>query len=322
MTVGILRGGPSSEHEVSLQTGENVLKNLHPAKYTPRDILIDKEGVWHINGASRKPGQALKGVDVAFNALHGEYGEDGRVQHILEHFSVPYTGSKLFSSILAMNKILTKQRVLEEGMKTPMYAVVRVEGRNREEAILSAFRSVPLPAIIKPVNLGSSVGMTIARDFVSFESGIRKALAVASVALVEEFIKGKEASCGVIEGFRGKDIYSLLPIEIRPPSDKDFFDYEAKYSGKSQEICPGNFSPEEMTELQRLAVLAHRALGLRHYSRSDFIVTPKRGIYFLEANNAAAVGLTPESLMPKALRAVGSDLPEFLDHVITLALAP
>ena len=318
ISIGVLRGGPSSEYEVSLKTGEAVIEHLHPLKYIVRDILIDKDGVWHIGGASRKPGQALKGLDIVFNALHGEYGEDGKVQRVLDHFSIPYTGSDSLGSAIAMNKVLAKKRLLSEGVKTPVHAVVRAEDGDVEKQILSAFRSLPLPVIIKPATLGSSVGMSVARDFTGFASGVRKALALSPVVLIEELVIGKEGTCGVVEGFRGEETYSLLPIEIRPPADKDFFDYDAKYSGKSQEISPGNFSPEETKELQRLAVLAHKALGLRHYSRSDFIVTPKRGIYYLETNTLP--GLTSESLMPKSLRAVGSDLPEFLNHVIELAL--
>lgn len=317
--VGVLYGGPSSEYEVSLQTGDTVLKNLRPEKYTAREILIDKDGVWHTQGMARKPEQALKGIDVVFNALHGEYGEDGQVQRVLEHFRIPYTGSDVFGSALAMNKILAKRRLVTEGIKTPAYAIVRSDDGDVDEQVVRVFRSLPLPLVVKPAALGSSVGVSLARDFHSLQSAMRRSLSHAPVVLVEEFVAGREATCGVVEDFRGEKMYSLLPIEIRVPPHKELFDYEAKYTGISEEICPGNFSPEHMGELQRLAVLAHEALGLRHYSRSDFIVSPKRGIFYLETNTLP--GLTSESLMPKALRAVGSNLPEFLDHVLSLALA-
>lgn len=319
ITVAVLRGGPSSEHEISLESGRAVLQNLHPAKFATRDVLIDKDGVWHLAGAPRKPAAALVGVDVVFNALHGEYGEDGQVQRVLEHLGMPHTGSDAFATALAMNKMAAKQRLADAGVKVPSHAVVREESGDIARQTVAAFRSVPSPFIVKPASLGSSVGMSVARDFHQLESAVRLALSFSPVVLVEEFVEGREGACCVAEEFRGKDLYSFLPIEIRPPADKAFFDYEAKYSGRSQEICPGNFSPEDMSELQQLALLAHRTLGLRHYSRSDFIVTPRRGIYFLETNTLP--GLTSESLIPKALRAVGSDLPEFFDHVITLALA-
>ena len=318
ITVGVLRGGPSSEYEVSIKSGDTVLKNLHPSKYTVRDILIDKDGVWHVNGEVKKPEQALRGVDAVFNALHGEYGEDGQVQRVLEHFGVPYTGSGVFGSALAMNKVLAKRRLITEGIKTPHHTVIRADEGDVPKQIHNAFRAITFPVIVKPAALGSSVGISIARDFQGFTDAVGKVLIHSPVVLVEEFVKGREATCGVIDNFRDRETYSLLPVEIRPPAHKDFFDYEAKYTGISQEICPGNFSPEEMQEIQKLAILAHKALGLRHYSRSDFIVTPNRGIYYLETNTLP--GLTSESLLPKSLRAVGTDLPEFLDHVLTCAL--
>jgi D-alanine-D-alanine ligase len=134
--------------------------------------------------------------------------------------------------------------------------------------------------------------------------------------LVEEFIPGIEATCGVIEGFRDHELYALPPIEIRPHAG--FFDYDAKYQGKSQEIVPATFSESIKKSLEELAGKVHRALGLRHYSRSDFIIHPRRGIYVLEVNTLP--GMTDESLLPKALRAVGSDVHELIDHVIKLAM--
>jgi len=122
----------------------------------------------------------------------------------------------------------------------------------------------------------------------------------------------------VVDNFRNEEIYSLLPVEIRKSNDSAFFDYQAKYGGKSEEICPGNFTVAEKKIIQNMAKEAHQALGLRHYSRSDFIINPRRGIYILETNTLP--GLTSESLLPKSLKAVGCSLPDFLDHLIILAL--
>ncbi|MCX6718946.1 MAG: hypothetical protein NTZ38_01035 [Candidatus Taylorbacteria bacterium] len=135
--------------------------------------------------------------------------------------------------------------------------------------------------------------------------------------MLEEFIPGIEATCGVVEGFRGEELYALPPIEIRPLIS--FFDFEAKYAGKSQEIVPATFAQKIKLEIEDLAKRIHRALGLKHYSRSDFIIHPHRGIYTLEVNTLP--GLTDESLIPKSLRAVGSDTHELIDHLIQLALA-
>jgi D-alanine-D-alanine ligase len=273
--------------------------------------------VWHLSGASRKPEMAIKGLDVIFNATHGEFGEDGRLQAILDNFNIPYTGSNAFASALAMNKPATKDVVAANGIKVAAHTLVTKDD-NLHESLKLAFRSVPSPYIVKPAVLGSSVGIALVHDFSDLEKAVRKTLTFADKVLVEEFIIGKEATVGVIDHFRNQERYSLIPVEIRVPKHKSFFDYEAKYTGISEEICPGTFSSDETFELQRLAVLAHDALNLRHYSRSDFIVHPKRGIFYLETNTLP--GLTNESLLPKAIRAVGADVEDFIEHIINLAL--
>jgi D-alanine-D-alanine ligase len=316
--VGVLRGGPSSEYEVSLQSGAQVLQELDREKYDPRDIFIDRQGVWHMHGVPQTPQQALANVDVAFNVLHGEYGEDGSVQRILDGVGVPYTGSDAFSSAVAFNKHATKELVKKLGVRVAHGVVVEPAG-DVEQTALTLFRSFPHPSIIKPVVGGSSVGMTVADSYHALLNGLEHALTVSPQVLVEEYIKGREATVGIIDGFRGEKMYALFPVEICPPAQHAFFNYEAKYGGETIERVPGNFTDTEKRLLVEAAKAAHAEVGAQHYSRSDFIVS-KRGIYFLEINSAAAVGLTEESLFPKAVRAVGASMPEFYDHVIQLAL--
>ena len=316
--VGVLRGGPSSEYEVSLKTGASVLKNLNRDRYEPRDILIAKDGAWHMDGFRRGEDYILHRVDVVFNALHGEYGEDGKVQRIMEHFGAPFTGSLSLPSAMAMNKVMTKNHITRTSIRLPRHIVIENSDENLERKIIDAWKTFTQPSVVKPMALGSSVGVGIARDFPTFRSLIINALEKSDAAMVEEYIQGREATCGVVENFRGEEIYQLLPVEIIPPPERDFFDYQAKYSGISREICPGNFSAEEKKEIQQAAALVHKTLGLGHYSRSDFIVSPKRGIYFLEVNTLP--GLTSESLLPKSLAAIGCSLPDFLEHLIMLAL--
>ena len=316
--VGVLRGGPSSEYEVSLKTGASVLRNVPDEKYSPVDVFISKDGEWHVGGLVREPHEALRQVDVVFNALHGEYGEDGKVEHLLETFNVPFTGSGKVASALAMNKLLTKKQLEFQGIKMPRHVVVR-KSDGITESVGKIFRKISPPYVVKPIALGSSVGVSIARTVPDLEPALRSTLSVSREALVEEFIFGREATCGVIEGFRGEELYSLFPIEIIPPEKNKFYDYEAKYlSNDTGYKIPGGFTDEEKEQIQSVAALAHRELGLRHYSRSDFIVHPKRGVFFLEVNTLP--GLTDHSLIPKSLVAAGSGLPEFLDHVLTLAL--
>jgi len=314
--VGVLRGGPSREHEVSLKTGAAILAALPEERYIARDIYIDRQGVWHDRGRSVAPERVLRQIDVALIGLHGEYGEDGEVQKLLELFGVPYAGANSFGSYLAMHKVMAKARAQEEGLLTPeSYFVEREEDTN--DAAAEIIRNFHQPVIVKPVGWGSSVGISIVGGFAPVYDAIERLFADgAPGVLVEELIRGKEATVGVVEGLRGETLYSLPTIEIIPPED-DFFSYDAKYSGKSREVCPGNFSRVAAEELQRAAKVMHRALGLRHYSRSDFIVTPK-GIYYLETNTLP--GLTTESLMPKSLAAVGVTFPDFLSHLVNLAL--
>ncbi len=319
--VGVLRGGPSSEYEVSLKSGANMLAALDKEKYEPRDLFIDRAGVWHSFGAPVTPERALKGVDVALNVIHGEYGEDGRLHDILDALSVPYTGSDKNTSILAFNKARTKQAVKKIGIKTPRAILVESEDvrGNMEEFAYNLFRTFPHPAIVKPVIGGSSVGVTMVNNYHSLEWALEQAFKISPQVLIEEYIKGREATVGVIDDFRGEKQYALMPIEIIPPKERPFFDYEAKYGGDTLERVPGNFTAEQKEELMDIARRAHETLGVSHYSRSDFIVA-RRGIFFLEINNPQAVGMSDQSLFPKALHAVGAKMSDFIDHIVELAL--
>lgn len=320
--VGVLRGGPSSEYEVSLKTGATVLRELDKDKYEVRDLFVSRSGDWHLHGVPVRPEQALFGVDVAWNAIHGEYGEDGQLHSVLDSLGVPYTGSGAAASQLAFNKQHTKDLLVKNGIKVAHGIVVDVpeDMDEQERLVVELFRSMPHPAIVKPVIGGSSVGVSIADNFHALAAALQTASRISPQVLVEELIRGREATVGVVDDFRGQKTYALMPVEIIPPP-KHFFDYEVKYNGETIERCPGNFSSAEKAELERAAKLAHELMGAAHYSRSDFILSP-RGIYFLEINSAQAVGLTEGSLLPKALHAGGTKLSEFIDHVIDLVRLP
>lgn len=321
LRIGVLRGGPSSEYDVSLASGSAVLTALRERLahlYKARDILIDKKGVWHLDGVAFPAGEISRKIDVAFNALHGSFGEDGKVQSFLETHGMPFTGSDSLASAVGMNKILSKKAFAAHGIKSPYWTEVSSEKvRNDPSAVTKQiFTTFVFPAVVKPASGGSSVGVSIARTSGELQEALELAAEHGETIVIEEFIPGIEATCGVIEGFRGYDIYALPPVEIRP--HLGFFDYKAKYQGGSDEIVPATFSESTKRDLERLAAQIHHALGLRHYSRSDFIIHPRRGIYVLEVNTLP--GLTNESLVPKALRAVGSDIHELVEHLIGLAL--
>ncbi|MDO8548362.1 MAG: ATP-grasp domain-containing protein [bacterium] len=316
--IGVLRGGPSSEYDISLKSGATVLEHLDKEKYEPRDLFISKDGQWHLHGAPVTPERALRGIDVAFNMIHGQYGEDGELQRILEAIGVSHTGPGAAAAALAFDKQATKDLVVGHGIKVAHGAVID-SGKitDLQKTAFNIFRSMPHPLIVKPVVGGSSVGISKVDNFNALEFALNRAFAISPRALVEEFIAGKEATVGVIDNFRNEKCYALMPVEIIPPPSAQFFDYDTKYSGQTIERVPGNFSKEEKSELMRLARTVHEALALPHYSRSDFIVS-KRGIYFLEVNPASGIGFTKESVFPKALHAVGATISQFLDHIIAL----
>ncbi|MEN9524098.1 MAG: hypothetical protein RL536_167 [Candidatus Parcubacteria bacterium] len=321
LRVGVLRGGPSNEYEVSLNSGATVLSALRTNfadQYLARDIFIDREGNWHVDGLAVQPSDMSSKIDVAFNALHGTYGEDGKVQALLEAHGIPFTGSGSLGSAVGMNKILSKKIFKEHGIKSGTWKEVTSDSVRRDSKGVAQeiFTTFIFPAVVKPNSSGSSVGVSIVRSFDELISALNLAAEHDSVILIEEFIPGVEATCGVIEGFRDHGLYALPPVEIRPHNG--FFDYAAKYQGKSDEIVPATFSESVKKTLEELSCKIHRALGLRHYSRSDFIIHPRRGVYVLEVNTLP--GLTGESLVPKSLRAVGSDVHELVGHLIGLAL--
>jgi D-alanine-D-alanine ligase len=315
--VGVLRGGPSREHDVSLRSGAAILANLPEEQYAVHDIYIDREGNWHDRGRPVLPERVLRQVDVVLNGMHGEYGEDGKVQKFLEIFGVPYAGSDSYGSYLAMHKLMSKMRAREAGLLTPEFRYVE-NLNDSETSVNEIIRTFHQPVVIKPVGWGSSVGVSIVGGYAPVLSAVQKVFSDgAESVLVEEYIRGQEATVGVIERLRGEKLYALPTLEIIPPTG-DFYSLDAKYSGKTKLICPGNFSRVIKEELGKLAKVIHRALGLRHYSRSDFIVTPS-GIYYLETNTLP--GLTNESDIPAALKSVGISLQEFFAHLVNLALS-
>jgi len=314
--VGVVRGGLSSEYDVSLKTGENILHHLNQNKYIPIDILLSKNDEWIINGVQTDIASISSHVDIIWNALHGEYGEDGKIQQLFEQFGIPYTGSKSLPSAIGMNKNLAKERFHDMGILTPGGEFIE-RNTNIPDTVAHFLHDKQLPVIVKPISGGSSVATRIARTNEELIGAIHEANQYGDV-LLEEVIIGKEATVCVIDGEQADEYFVLYPIEIIPPDKNSFFDFDAKYGGNSQEICPGRFTLSIHSELRDLAVKAHKAIGARHYSRSDFIISDK-GIYILEINTLP--GFTEKSLFPLALKAADVSVSDFLDHIIKLSLS-
>ncbi len=312
-----MRGGPSSEYGVSLNTGKTILANL-PEEYEPLDVFISKDGIWHTGGLEKKPYDILKTIDVAVNAMHGAYGEDGAVQKFLENFGIPYTGSDSMASALGMNKIMSKNIFNNYNLKTPQYIIVDKD-ENQNILIKKINESLPFPIIIKPVNSGSSLGISFVDKVSDIKNALEESFRHSPKLMVEEYINGKEATCGVIEDFRKSPLYSLLPVEVISQKNKYFHDYDSKYADlESRYKLPGNFREDENEQIKKAAALIHKILGLRHYSRSDFIIHPRRGLFVLEVNTLPE--LSHRSSFIKSLEAVGGNIKEFLSHLLAKTL--
>lgn len=317
--VGVLRGGPSPEYEVSLNTGKTILANL-PEEYEPLDIFISQDGIWHTGGLEKDPYKILKSVDMVINAMHGAFGGDGTVQKFLENFGIPYTGSDSISSALGMNKMMSKNIFRRSGLKTPHYMLAeKSEDGVTKEMVSKINENLPFPLIIKPLNSGSSLGISFVDRPSQIKEALERSFEHSPKLVVEEFIDGKEATCGVIEGFRGQNFYTLLPVEISSGEKNIFYDYDSKYKNlESRHKIPANFREDEKTQIQEATALIHKALNLRHYSRSDFIVHPRRGLFVLEVNTLPE--LSHRSSFIKSLEAAGGSIREFLSHLLSKTL--
>lgn len=317
LRVGVLRGGLGDEYDISLKTGWEVISSLAQERFNVSDVFIDKKNNWYINGVISSPIEIANRTDIVFNALHGQFGEDGRLQKILEDLGLPFTGSSSFGSALAMNKKLTKKIISDQGIKTPKSIVGKI-GEEVSSMVDKIFNSFSPPWIIKPNNSGSSIGVSLVGNKEGLQMACEKAFKHSKEIIVEEYILGREATLGVVDNFRNQEIYTLPPVEIKLPTNYRLFDFQSKYNDQTEEICPGRFSPTEVKEMSDIASMVHKKLFLSGYSRSDFIISPKRGVYFLEVNSLP--GLTSQSLFPKSLEAIGCDLKSFIEHQIDLSL--
>lgn len=317
LQVAVLRGGPSSEHDVSMQTARQVTNALNNLGHRPRDIHITREREWLSGGFARRPEHALHGCDIVFNAMHGAYGEDGTVQRVLDQVGLPYVGSGAFASSLTMNKVLTKDHLKAHDIRQAPHFKVRRDHTANPRKVAGGIADMFGPRfVVKPTFGGSSIGVIVANNAGELAEVLEISLKEHEAVMVEQFITGREATVGVIEGWRGEELYALPPTEVVIPPHTDHFDYNIKYHPETEEICPANFRPEIKRELETIARLVHRSLGLRHYSRSDFIVAGDE-IYFLEVNTLP--GLTEYSLFPRAFAAVGGSYPELVSHLVRQA---
>jgi D-alanine-D-alanine ligase len=304
LTVALLSGGISSEREVSLNSGNQVYEALDQAKYDVLRYDPKTDLPRLVADASR--------IDVALIILHGSFGEDGTVQGLLELLGIPYQGSGVLGSAVAMNKLAAKRLYQQAGLPIPDYVVAR-SGDGLDAG--GAVKRLGLPLVIKPVTGGSSVGIVLVRRPEGLRPAVEAAWQHDPEVLIEAYIQGTEITGGVI----GNETLEALPIiEIIPDTSREFFDYTAKYTpGATQEICPARIDPELTAEAQRLALAAHRTLFCRGYSRTDMMLRG-REIFVLETNTIP--GMTATSLLPQAARSAGLSFSRLLDRLIDLSL--
>ena len=301
--IAVLMGGTSAEREVSLHTGEQVVAALTERGALPTSL--DTADLGFID--------ALRagGFDAVFICLHGRFGEDGTVQGLLELLGLPYVGSGVLASALAMDKVMSKHLFAAAGLRSPEYVALTTSDTVDVDGIVAAFGE---KSVVKPANEGSSVGMTIVHRAAELPAAIAKAFEHDDCVLVERFVAGVEVTVGVL----GDEEPFVLPtLEIVP--EHEFYDYESKYvPGMSSHIIPARVSEAARTECQRLSAAAHRVLGCRGISRSDTIVAEDGTVYLLEVNTIP--GMTSTSLLPDAARAAGIEFPDLCAMLVGYAL--
>ena len=247
-------------------------------------------------------------ADIVFIALHGLNGEDGRVQAAFDMMGIRYTGSGYLGAAMAMDKMVTKQMVRPQGVRTPDWASYRGV---KEEDIPGSAAKTKAPVVIKTPTGGSTLGVYIVKDQKEVEPALREVLQYSDDILVEQYIEGKEFTCGVLLG------KALPNVEIAPKQGG--YDYSNKYvAGATEEICPGRCSDKVRAEIGEMAVKVHETLGLRTYSRSDFMVTEDDMVYFLEVNTLP--GMTPTSLVPQEAEKVGISYADLCELIVKDAM--
>jgi len=310
--IGVLMGGTSAEREVSLKSGTavfNALKGLH----------------YNVAAVDAGPDicEVLKRerIEIAFVILHGGYGEDGSIQGLLEVLGIPYTGSGVFASSLAMDKEASKKVFLYH--KVPVAPFVTVQGskfdvrRSGKHFTLKTQNSklriaFDMPWVIKPVTEGSSIGVSIVKDESSFDAAMETAMGFGGRVIIEKYIRGKEIQVGILNE------RVLGSVEVRPKPE--FYNYEAKYTpGMTEYILPPEVHPEVLQNAERIALSAHLALGCRGATRVDLIVDGEGNACVLEVNTIP--GMTETSLLPKIARLSGLDFAPLLEEILKEALS-
>ncbi len=291
--IGVLMGGLSKEREVSISTGNSVRKAMVRMGLNISSIHVDQNIV-----------NKLQNIDLAFNALHGTYGEDGSIQGLLEYLKIPYTGSGVLGSALAFDKLKTKEILKSHDIPTADYEVFY---KNQKKPIQ---RTLELPVVVKPTNQGSSFGVSIVREENKWNPALENAFKYSKEIIIEKFIKGRLLAIGM----NGEEPMPI--VQINPKSE--FYDYEAKYtSGKTEYICPANLTPKEIVTCNEVSIKVFRVLRGRGLPRVDIILDDDGIPFVLEMNTIP--GMTPTSLLPMAALEMGIEFDQLVMEILKKA---
>jgi D-alanine-D-alanine ligase len=299
--IGVLIGGLSAEREVSYRSGEAILETLRERGHDACPVFVDRDV---------DLGLRQSRIDVAFLALHGRYGEDGCIQGLLELMGIPYTGSGVLASGLAMNKAKAKEVLRWHNLPTaPGYVIDGAASGDEADLgdVAKSHGAFGFPVVVKPAGEGSSLGVRLARDELELETAVEDALRFDDLVIVERFVRGKEISVGVLDG------RALGAVEIVPR--RGLYDFQNKYSaGRSDTYCPARLSPERYRSALRLGVMAHEALGCEGATRVDLIVSERGNEVILEVNTLPA--LTPQSLMARIANGAGLSFADLVEEIL------
>jgi D-alanine-D-alanine ligase len=310
LRVAVVYGGRSGEHEVSLRSARAVLSALDPAKYEKTEYLIDREGKWSPGPILPEPG-ANPGIDVVFPVLHGPFGEDGTMQGLLELADLAYVGAGVLGSSLAMDKEMTKRVCAARLLPVVDYVVLT---RGQADGV-AACAGLPFPVFVKPANLGSSVGISKARDARELAAAIELAGQYDRKIIVERGIAGREFECSVLGN---EDPQASLPCEILP--SREFYDYDDKYTLDTAGIVlPADLPAGKTAELRRLAVECYKAVECEGMARVDFLLEAATGRLYINEINTIP-GFTSISMFPKMWEHCGIPFAALVDRLIALAL--
>jgi D-alanine-D-alanine ligase len=301
MTVGVFMGGTSREREVSLESGTAVCQALSGLGYRVVPVVLNQDSLAELNGQQ---------LDVAFIAMHGRFGEDGSLTRLLKKRGIPCTGSSALSCEIAMDKVKTKKILMKHGIPTPPFIVLCGDFTTTEADWLVR-ADIGYPCVVKPIDDGSSFGVSIAEDRAGLHRALKDNFGTTPHVLIERFIQGREITCSILAG------RALPPIEVRPK--RRFYDFRAKYESCGTEyILKPKMSNQTYEKVRRLAVAVHNAIGATALSRVDMILSEDNVPYVLEINMIP--GLTSRSLLPKAARALDISFPRLCEMILELAL--